>query len=346
MKTLNKKYTSIDLFAGVGGLSVGLKKAGFDVKASVEIDNNAVKGYKLNHPEAKVFDYDIRDIDTSEIKELLKGEPLHLLAGCPPCQGFSSIRRLNRSTPIEDERNSLIMEYIRLVKALKPYTIMMENVPGLVEYDLFKKAIKILSEELNYNIDFKVVNVKDYGVPQSRRRLVLVGSRLGEIKVAEPLYKKKTVKDVIGKLPKPKESKDELHKIFPKHTLEVKRRISLTPKDGGSWKDLPKKYILKCHKAENVGFNDVYGRLRWNDYSTTITGGCLNPSKGRFLHPEQNRNISAREAALLQSFPMNYKFPLDAPVSKIALMIGNALPPKFSYYQSKSIKEHLHQYLK
>ncbi|GAI81667.1 unnamed protein product, partial [marine sediment metagenome] len=126
---------------------------------------------------------------------------------------------------------------------------------------------------------------------------------------------------------------------------EVQERINLTPKDGGSRKDLPEKYELKCHKGKNIGFNDVYGRLRWNDYSTTITGGCLNPSKGRFLHPEQNRNISAREASLLQSFPPDYVFPTDVPNLNISLMIGNALPPKFSYYQSLNIKNHLKEHL-
>lgn len=136
-------------------------------------------------------------------------------------------------------------------------------------------------------------------------------------------------------------TKDELHKIFPKHSEKILKRIKLTPKNGGSWKDLPKKYILECHIGDHIGFNDIYGRLRWDDYSTTITGGCLNPSKGRFLHPTKNRTITAREAALLQSFPRNYKFPLDVGKTSLALLIGNALPPKFSYVQSKNIKEHL-----
>jgi DNA (cytosine-5)-methyltransferase 1 len=238
------------------------------------------------------------------------------------------------------------MEYVRLVKALKPYTIMMENVPGLVNYDLFKEALEILKEAGYKWIDYKVVNVKNYGVPQSRRRLVLVGSRLGEIKVAKPVEEKKTVRQVIVKLPLPENSKDPIHKIYPVHTPEVQKRIEMTPKNGGSRKDLPKEYSLKCHEAKNVGFNDVYGRLRWDDYSTTITGGCLNPSKGRFLHPEQNRNISAREAAMLQSFSKDYKFPLDIPKTNLALLIGNALPPKFSYIMSDNIKKHLLKYLK
>jgi DNA (cytosine-5)-methyltransferase 1 len=218
---------------------------------------------------------------------------------------------------------------------------MMENVPGLIKYDLFEKAIDILKNELGYKVDYKVVNVKDYGVPQSRRRLVLVGSRLGEIKVAKPLNTKKTVRQAIGKLPLPEKSKDPIHKIFPKHNPKVQERIEATPKNGGSRKDLPKRFNLKCHEKENVGFNDVYGRLRWDDYSTTITGGCLNPSKGRFLHPEQNRCISAREASLLQSFPADYKFPIGIPSTNLALLIGNALPPNFSYIQSENIKQHL-----
>lgn len=338
------EFSSIDLFCGVGGLTEGMHQADFKTKLAFEIEELASKAYRLNHQETPVITKDIRKVTISEIKRNVNGK-IHLLAGCPPCQGFSSIRRLNRVEPVEDERNNLISEYIRLVKALRPDTIMMENVPGLIEYDLFKKSLKVLKDDLNYYLDYKVLNVKHFGVPQSRKRLVLVGSRLGPIKVAEPPNVKRTVKEVIGSLPKPEDSKDRLHKIFPNHSERIKQRIRLTPKDGGSWKDLPEEYILNCHKGENIGFNDVYGRLRWNDYSTTITGGCLNPSKGRFLHPEQDRNISAREAALLQSFPMDYKFPENTPVSKLALMIGNALPPKFSYYQSLNIRNHLEKYL-
>jgi len=335
---------SIDVFSGVGGLTEGMHLADFRTELAFEIDEIASNAYRSNHPKTNVITKDIRKVSVAEIKRILKGKKIHLLAGCPPCQGFSSMRRLNRDTPVDDERNNLIMEYVRIVKALKPYTIMMENVPGLIEYELFKKAINILENELHYYIDFKIVNVKDYGVPQSRRRLVLVGSRLGEIKVAPPTKEKNTVRDTISKLPVPRDSKDPLHKILPIHTPAVQKRIEMTPKNGGSRKDLPKKYMLKCHSGKNIGFNDVYGRLRWDDYSSTITGGCLNPSKGRFLHPDQDRCISAREAALLQSFPINYKFPTDIKRADLALLIGNALPPRFSYYQSKSIKEHLMKY--
>lgn len=342
---LNEFY-SIDLFSGVGGLTHGMIKAGFKVVAAIEIDKDAVKAYRLNHEKVKVIEKDIRQVKISDIKKLLKGKELDLLAGCPPCQGFSSVRRKNKKKNIKDSRNSLINEYLRFVKGLKPKTILLENVPGLMNYFLFKVFIKELVA-LGYHDaeNFSVLNMKDYEIPQRRRRLTLVASRLGKISIAEGSMKKVTVRDIIGQLPKPENSIDKLHKILPIHKEKTLKKIRLTPLDGGSRRDLPSAYTLKCHKKKNVGFNDIYGRLRWDDYSTTITGGCLNPSKGRFLHPEQNRCISAREAALLQSFPKGYKFHTDISRTSLALMIGNALPPKFSYIQSLNIKNYLKQHL-
>lgn len=336
-------YNSIDLFSGCGGQTEGLRQAGFITRVAVEIVSDAVLAFKLNHKETDVIAKDIRLIKAEEILEKLDGHPLHLLAGCPPCQGFSSIRRLNKKKNAKDDRNSLVLEYLRLVKELKPVTIMMENVPGLKKYKLFKAVVKEL-KILGYNPQVKIVNVKDYGVPQNRKRLIMVGSLVGKISIAKPTNQKVTVRDVIGDLELITESKDALHKILPNHTEQVMERIKLTPKNGGSRKDLPIEYKLKCHEGKNIGFNDVYGRLRWDDYSTTITGGCMNPSKGRFLHPEHDRCITAREAALLQSFPMEYKFPEDISKTALALLIGNALPPKFSFIQSMNIKKHLDTY--
>jgi DNA (cytosine-5)-methyltransferase 1 len=339
-------FISFDLFSGAGGLTEGLRNAGFDTKFAFEINEIASKAYSMNHKNTIVITKDIRDVDMEEIKNKLNGLDLHLLAGCPPCQGFSSIRRLNKSKPIADPRNNLINEYVRFVEYFRPCTIMMENVPWLEQDILFENAKRKL-EMIGYNIDVSIIDVKDYGIPQKRRRLVLVGSRIGLISIAKPNrgIKKITVRDCIGKLPGPEKSNDKLHKIFPNHTPEIFGLIKDIPHDGGSRKDLGEKRQLKCHTKENIGFHDVYGRLRWDDYSSTITGGCLNPSKGRFLHPEQDRCISAREAALLQSFPQNYKFPTDVSKSSIALMIGNALPPKFSYYQARNIRKHLIKYL-
>ncbi|HEY5325919.1 MAG TPA: DNA cytosine methyltransferase [Mucilaginibacter sp.] len=333
---------SIDLFSGCGGLTEGMHQAGFTTKVAVELVDVAVTAFELNHPGTKVIKKDIRKINKTEISEALDGERMHLLAGCPPCQGFSSIRRLNRSS-VSDDRNDLVLEYLRFVKEHLPYTIMMENVPALLEYDLFQQVVKEL-KIIGYHVDVEVVNVKNYGVPQSRRRLVMVGSLFGPIKVAKGSNEKVTVREVISALEPMATTNDAMHKITAKHTEKVMERIKLTPKNGGSSNDLPASYILTCHKKENVGFNDVYGRLRWDDYSTTITGGCLNPSKGRFLHPEEDRVITPREAALLQSFPKDYKFPLNISKQALALLIGNALPPKFSYIQSLNIKNHLESY--
>jgi DNA (cytosine-5)-methyltransferase 1 len=333
------KYFAIDLFSGCGGLSEGLRRAGFDVVAAFDNDADSSAAYRLNHPNTTVFEGDIRDVDTADVRKLLNGNPLHFLAGCPPCQGFSTIRRLNKKRSKRDDRNNLVLEYLRFVRELKPLTIMMENVPGLVNYTLFKKVLREL-EKLGYSPKMQPVRIQEYGVPQRRERLVLVGSLLGDLEIAKPTGEKVTVRDVIGHLESVSVTKDPVHRIVAVHSPDVMKRIKATPKDGGSRGDVPE-FELKCHKGVNVGFRDVYGRLRWNDYAATMTGGCLNPSKGRFLHPSKNRTITAREAALLQTFPRDYKFPADVTKTAIALMIGNALPPKFSYIQSTNVLTHL-----
>jgi DNA (cytosine-5)-methyltransferase 1 len=333
------EYSAIDLFSGCGGLSQGLRTAGFKVVAAFDNDPDSIATYKLNHPDTKVFEGDIREVKTAEIKKLLRGKPLHFLAGCPPCQGFSSMRRLNKKRSKRDARNNLIMEYLRFVKDLKPLTIMMENVPGLVNYILFKRLFKEL-KRLGYEPKFQAVKIQQYGVPQRRKRLVLVGSLLGDVQVAQPTGESATVRDFIGSLESPRRTRDHVHRIIKVHTPEVMKRIRATPKDGGSRADVPE-FELECHKSDKIGFMDVYGRMRWDAVSPTITGGCLNPSKGRFLHPEKDRAISAREAALLQTFPRTYKFPKGISKSSIALLIGNALPPKFSQIQSGNVMDHI-----
>jgi DNA (cytosine-5)-methyltransferase 1 len=333
------EYLAIDLFSGCGGLSQGLRSAGFKVIAAFDSDEDSVAAYRLNHPDTKVFEGDIREVKTADVKKILGGKRLHFLAGCPPCQGFSSMRRLNKKRSKRDPRNNLIMEYLRFVKELKPLTIMMENVPGLVNYTLFRRVFKEL-ERLGYKPKFQAVKIQQYGVPQRRKRLVVVGSLLGELQIAEPTGETITVRDAIGSLESPRRSRDHVHRIVKVHTPEVMKRIRATPKNGGSRADVPE-FELECHKDGKIGFRDVYGRMRWDAISPTITGGCLNPSKGRFLHPEKNRAISAREAALLQTFPRAYKFPEGISKSSIALLIGNALPPKFSQFQSDNVMDHI-----
>lgn len=335
-------YNAIDLFSGCGGMTEGLINAGFRVIAAVEIDEYAAQAYRANHDRHGVvlFEEDIQTLKAEKILELLKGGPLHLLAGCPPCQGFSSLRRKNKKRSYRDIRNSLILEYLRLVEELQPITIMLENVPGIENYTLFKKVFTRL-KKLGYNPTYTVVNVASYGVPQRRKRLVMLGSLLGEVVIPEGNVNIRTVREFIGDLESVEETDDNVHRRYPRHSEEVMRRIYLTPHNGGSRKDLPEQYTLECHRKKGIGFNDVYGRLRWDDVSSTITGGCLNPSKGRFLHPEEDRCITAREAALLQTFKRGYVFPDDIPISNLALMIGNALPPKLCELQSASLIDRL-----
>lgn len=328
-------------------MTEGLIKAGFNVKAAVEIDRHAAQVYRANHERHGVvlFEEDIRTLEFFRISELLNGEPLHLLAGCPPCQGFSSLRRKNKKKASNDERNRLILEYLRLVEELQPLTIMMENVPGLEDYTLFKKVFRRF-KKLGYNPVYSVVDVASYGVPQRRKRLVLLGSLLGEVLIPEGNGKIRTVRDCIYGMESPMVTKDNVHKRYPNHSERIMERIRLTPHDGGSRTDIPAEFTLECHKQEGVGFNDVYGRLRWDDVSSTITGGCLNPSKGRFLHPEEDRCITAREAALLQTFSRDYVFPDNIPITSLSLMIGNALPPLFCKEQAKSLYNELDEFFK
>jgi DNA (cytosine-5)-methyltransferase 1 len=339
-KYRTEEYLAIDLFAGCGGLSEGLRQAGFKVMAAIEANEYAAMCYSINHPEAVLIQKDIRKVTSNDIKRIVSGRELHLLAGCPPCQGFSSVRRLNKKKSARDSRNCLILDYLRLIRRLKPLTIMLENVAALKDYYLFKLLIRSLKQS-GYKIDYEIVNIADYGVPQRRKRLVMVGSLLGDIKIAPITKEHKTVRDAIGHLTSIEKTRDPLHRITPNHTEKVQEIINLIPRNGGSRTDLPKTYVLNCHRRANVGFGDIYGRLRWDDVSSTITSGCLNPSKGRFLHPTENRVITPREAALLQTFPANYRFPINIPKGEIGALIGNALPPRFSRIQARQLITHI-----
>lgn len=321
------RLTAVDLFCGCGGLTVGLKEAGFDVRGAVDVDPLSVKTYLANHPDVKVWEIDIRQLNPSEMGAALSlgKKRLDLLAGCPPCQGFSTMRTLNGARSIEDPRNDLLLDFQRFVEALSPRAVMLENVPGLRNDGRFAAFCNRM-KDIGYLGDHRVLNAAEYGVPQRRRRLIyLAGYGMG-IPFADPVYKPITVRDAIQGLPKAGESGDPVHDIPEQRTAKVMELIRRIPKNGGSRTDLPEEDQLDCHKRCN-GFKDVYGRLAWDDVAPTITSGCFNPSKGRFLHPEEDRAITMREAALLQGFPHSYKFPITDNKSAIALMIGNALPP-------------------
>jgi len=339
----SEKPMAVDLFCGCGGLTQGLKKAGFRVIASLDIDPLSVATYKLNHPEITVLETDIRKVKIKDfMKKLgLRKNQLDLLAGCPPCQGFSSIRTLNGGRIVDDSRNNLLLAFHRFVIALKPKTIMIENVPGLTADKSFKFFCNSLKKN-GYKVDFKILDAAVYGVPQRRRRLILLASKKALIEFANPVKVKRTVRDAIGSLPRPTSKQNQLHGISLKRSVKIRELIKKIPKDGGSRTDLPEKDQLKCHKKCN-GFKDVYGRMSWNQVAPTITGGCINPSKGRFLHPTQNRSITLREAALLQSFPSRYRFSMKNGRYPVAQMIGNALPPEFIRRHASMIYGHLNK---
>ena len=334
-------FTAIDIFSGCGGLTTGLRAAGFNVLGAVDINRPACLAYKLNHPEVRVFVLDIRKLTTTfftQTLEIEKGE-LGLLAGCPPCQGFSRMRTKNRTEPVEDKRNDLIFDFIRLVGGLQPKVVMLENVPGLKEDWRFEKATRRL-EKWGYQWACEVINAADYGVPQRRKRMILMASRLGPISIPLEKAVHKTVRDAIGDIPSPKRSNKPLHKLLAVHSDKVMQRIRLVPKNGGSRSAWGEENQLDCHKRLE-GFRDVYGRISWDDVAPTITRFCVNPSKGRFLHPTQNREISLYEAAIFQSFPRSYEFPLELGREKIASMIGEALPPLLAEKQACYLLKHI-----
>lgn len=325
-----KKPSAIDLFSGCGGLTLGLKQAGFRVLGAVEIDPLAVETYRANHKRVIIWSEDIRAVTPRELMRRLrlrKGE-LDLLAGCPPCQGFSRMTTLNGKRDMDDPRNDLVFQFVRFVRALAPKAVMLENVPGLAMDARIGKVRQML-EALGYKQpSVAVLDAADYGVPQRRRRMILLAARNTTIPFARPARRRKTVRDALKRLRPGTARKDPLHNLGEQRSAKVSKIIRLIPKNGGSRLDLGKRRQLDCHRNCD-GFKDVYGRMAWDDVAPTITGGCCNPSKGRFLHPTQNRCISLREAALLQTFPPNYVFSTRRGKFPAAQMIGNALPPEF-----------------
>jgi DNA (cytosine-5)-methyltransferase 1 len=342
-KRRRKRQKALDLFSGCGGLTEGLKKAGFRVLGAVEIEETAAETYELNHPEVHLWKKDIRDLSTRSVarKLRLRKGRLDLLAGCPPCQGFSTMRTLNGCLSNRDKRNDLLYEFLRFVEALRPKAIMMENVPGLARNRRFKRFCDRL-RDLGYIGKYDILDAANYGVPQRRNRLIYLAGFKRKIPLAEPRKKVKTVRQVIWDLQDAGKTGDRLHDIPERRSPDVRRKIGKIPKDGGSRSSLPAADQLDCHKSFG-GFKDVYGRMAWDKVAPTITTGCFNPSKGRFLHPVRNRAITIREAALLQGFRKRYKFKVEFGKIALALMIGNALPPPFITAHALSVDSALRQ---
>lgn len=338
-KKNDRPLRAIDLFSGCGGLSLGLKKAGFTVAAAVEIDRKAQETYRLNHPTVRLYGQDIRELDPLAIlrEAGLRPGQLDLLAGCPPCQGFSRLRTRNKRTSVSDDRNNLVADFMRFVVVMKPKTVMLENVPALAKDSRFRRMHQVL-HELGYEMAVHVLDAADYSVPQRRKRLIMLASNVHTPAPADKAHRRVTVRQALMGRGIPFTSKDKLHSMGENRSKGVREIIAMIPKDGGSRSDLDPKYQLECHKRSD-GFYDVYGRMSWDEVAPTITSGCHNPSKGRFLHPSHDRTITLREAAVLQGFPRTYRFDVNHGKESIALMIGNALPPPFIAAHAGALKK-------
>lgn len=360
------KFKAIDLFCGAVGLSTGLKKSGFRLCLGVDIDEKALKTYKCNLKRTKVLKEDIKKVTGEKITELtgINRHDNFLLAGCPPCQGFSSLGKRDAS----DEKNELVYEYIRIINELEPSFILMENVPGMstgVGKEIFKKVVKELEE--NYHVEYATLNAADFGVPQIRKRLVLHGIRndvydnLGLDKekqkiLPNPTHSKEkqkgyrkwvTVRKAIFDLPilEAGESYDDgiikNHKARSLSETNIERLQEIRL-HGGNREMISEELQLKCHKKENVSYTDTYGIIDPDKPAPTITSGCTIISKGRYCHPTQNRGLSIREAARLQSF--DDKFEFQGNMGEMSLQIGNAVPPKLAQASGKVIINYMGLY--
>ena len=348
------KIKVIDLFCGIGGLTHGLIKEGLDVVAGIDNDATCKFGYEYNN-KTEFINQDILQVTAQEVNDLFGKDrnTVRVLAGCAPCQPFS---KLNLKKVTQKQLQPL-EKFAQLISETKPDIISMENVGGLADtkkYPIFRTFLDTL-EKGGYKYKYEVVDVSEFGVPQRRRRLVLLASKFGEIDLIKRTHKDKkvTVRDVIRHLEPIKAGEvsknDPLHRSRKLSELNLKR-IKATPHNGGNSGSWSKDLILKCHKKESgkTYSSTVYGRMRWDDPAPTMTTQCIGLGNGRFGHPEQNRAISLREAAIFQTFPQKYQF-IDPNkpivINHLAKFIGNAVPVRLGSIIGKSIKQHLREVL-
>lgn len=349
------KITAIDLFCGVGGLTNGLKKAGIQVLAGVDQDTTCEYAYEENN-EADFIGDDITNISgRSLLNDYWTDTDIKILVGCAPCQPFSShSNKIKEEDKVQDKKWNLLMEFLRVAEETQPQIISMENVPNLSNKRVFHEFVERL-EEIGYFVKYQNVYCPDYGIPQKRRRLVLLASKFGEIDLIEKTFKPenyRTTKDAIGSLPKlkngEKSSSDSLH--YTSELTDINLRRMRASKPNGTWLDWDEELRLPCHKKESgKTYNSVYGRMSWDEPSPTITTQFYNFGTGRFGHPEQDRALTIREAALLQTFPEDYKFHQNddnISIKRIAVHIGNAVPVDLGLVVGQSILKHLKNFKK
>jgi len=344
--------SAVDLFCGAGGLTHGLLQTGIKVEAGIDIDEQARHAFVANNPGVEFLAWDVGRKNYTSIQNLFAADKYRLLAGCAPCQPFSKLTRAIKKHECWD----LLDNFGRFVEGIEPEFVTMENVPELADrgQDVFVRFLSRL-EKKGYFFDWEIVRCEDYGVPQSRRRLVLLASLLGEISVPQGRYRKptqwKTVRKTISALPPldagDTDPNDPLHAASQLSETNL-RRIRATSHDGGTRHEWPDDLVLACHKKKSgERYHSIYGRMWWDKPAPTMTTLCTGIGNGRFGHPEQDRSITLREAALFQSFPRSYEFwPSDEKINRKAIsrMIGNAVPPRLAKALGQAIIEHAAQY--
>ena len=342
----------VDLFCGVGGITHGFKQRGFNVVAGVDVDLNCKYPYEANNEGAIFHQMDLLTANASDIETLYPENDIKILVGCAPCQPYSSNSRAKRR---KDDKWKLVPRFAEFVADIHPEIVSMENVPDLVNSrkgTIFQDFVHRL-EELNYKVWYDIVYAPDYGIPQKRKRLVLLASKLGDIELIEGTVNKSdylTVKDKIGDLPAIQagetDEHDKLHRSRGLSNLNLRRIQASRP--GGTWKDWDDELVAACHrKASGASYTSVYARMLWDEPSPTITTQAYNFGSGRFGHPEQDRALSLREMAILQTFPPDYKFVApDEPVylARVGTLIGNAVPVILGEAIAKSVERHLEEH--
>ncbi len=340
------RVSVIDLFSGAGGLSLGLRQAGMSIAAGIDVDEACRYAYETNI-EAPFLAADIRDVTGEMLERTWAPGHVRLLAGCAPCQPFSAYRR---GVDTSSEASwPLLDEFGRLVRETLPELVTMENVPRIGSAQVFTRFVAGL-RELGYHVAWETCYGPLFGLAQRRRRLVLIASLLGPIDQPRPTTSDPSsvsVRSVISALPPigagETHQDDRLHKARTLSALNLKRIKASTP--GGTWEEWPEELRAPCHrKSSGASFRNVYARMTWDDPSPTITTLAFNFGTGRFGHPEQDRAITLREAALLQGFPVSYEFvPPQDPVhfSTVGRMIGNAVPPPIAKAAGDHLMDHV-----
>ena len=340
---------AVDLFCGAGGLTHGLELAGVEVVAGFDTDLACRYPYEANN-RAKFVERDVNELSASDITDLISGADMSMIAGCAPCQPFSTYSRSGRSRKRGDDWQ-LVETFGNLVKEVQPDLVTMENVPQLVDHPVFSRFLESLK---GYAFEWSVVHAVRVGIPQTRKRLVLIASKLGAegLTLTERQERTKTVREAIGWLRPIKagetDPNDRLH-VSPRLTPVNLERIR-NSKPGGSWRDWPVELQASCHKKRTgATYPSVYGRMSWEEPSPTITTQCFGYGNGRFGHPEQDRAISLREAAILQTFPPKYQFVRPGEPVKFSVLgrlIGNAVPVRLGEVVGRTLVEHASRFSK